>query len=65
MRLTRDNKRAFALFFGLMAWGVYSHYAGKQKKRLTFSRFVIAIVENIGFEPMPSCMPCKRSNQLS
>ena len=22
-------------------------------------------VENIGFEPMASCMPCKRSSQLS
>ena len=22
-------------------------------------------VENIGFEPMTSCMPCKRSSQLS
>ena len=51
--------------FGLMAWGVYSHYASKQKKRLKFSRLVIVLVENIGFEPMTSCMPCKRSNQLS
>ena len=23
------------------------------------------LVENIGFEPMASCMPCKRSSQLS
>ena len=23
------------------------------------------VVENIGFEPMASCMPCKRSSQLS
>ena len=23
------------------------------------------IVENIGVEPMTSCMPCKRSSQLS
>ena len=25
----------------------------------------IVKVENIGFEPMTSCMPCKRSSQLS
>ena len=25
----------------------------------------ITIVENIGVEPMTSCMPCKRSSQLS
>ena len=24
-----------------------------------------SFVENIGFEPMTSCMPCKRSSQLS
>jgi len=23
------------------------------------------VVENIGVEPMTSCMPCKRSSQLS
>ena len=27
--------------------------------------FSIIKVENIGFEPMTSCMPCKRSSQLS
>ena len=27
--------------------------------------FGIAMVENIGVEPMTSCMPCKRSSQLS
>ena len=26
---------------------------------------IIGIVENIGVEPMTSCMPCKRSSQLS
>ena len=37
-----------------------------QKKRLMFiSRPAPQNVENIGFEPMTSCMPCKRSNQLS
>jgi len=25
----------------------------------------VFVVENIGFEPMTSCMPCKRSSQLS
>ena len=25
----------------------------------------VGIVENIGVEPMTSCMPCKRSSQLS
>ena len=49
--------------FGLIAWG--AHNVNKQKKRLKFSRLVIVLVENIGFEPMTSCMPCKRSNQLS
>ncbi len=27
--------------------------------------FLHPYVENIGFEPMTSCMPCKRSSQLS
>jgi hypothetical protein len=26
---------------------------------------VAVVVENIGVEPMTSCMPCKRSSQLS
>jgi hypothetical protein len=30
-----------------------------QPKKLTFK------VENTGFEPVASCMPCKRSSQLS
>ena len=32
---------------------------------LSFSDFSRAKVENIGVEPMTSCMPCKRSSQLS
>ncbi len=38
-------------------------------KRSMGSRFATAhrgvFVENIGIEPMTSCMPCKRSSQLS
>jgi len=26
---------------------------------------LIVVVENTGFEPVTSCMPCKRSSQLS
>ena len=33
--------------------------------RLSSDRNVRSGVENIGFEPMTSCMPCKRSSQLS
>lgn len=29
------------------------------------SRTFVRNVENIGVEPMTSCMPCKRSSQLS
>jgi hypothetical protein len=32
---------------------------------LKINRFGIQKVEIIGFEPMTSCMPCKRSSQLS
>ena len=32
---------------------------------LIINRFGIQKVEIIGFEPMTSCMPCKRSSQLS
>lgn len=36
------------------------------KKGFTKNRkALIIIVENIGVEPMTSCMPCKRSSQLS
>ena len=32
---------------------------------LFFVILIIYLVENIGIEPMTSCMPCKRSSQLS
>ena len=31
----------------------------------TIRKRIGAKVENIGIEPMTSCMPCKRSSQLS
>ncbi len=37
----------------------------KIKKRLSNSDNLFFFVEIIGFEPMTSCMPCKRSSQLS
>jgi hypothetical protein len=38
----------------------------KIKKGFTkFCKALIIKVENIGVEPMTSCMPCKRSSQLS
>jgi hypothetical protein len=38
----------------------------RKKKSLTkFRKALIFNVENIGVEPMTSCMPCKRSSQLS
>ena len=37
----------------------------KIPKLLKINRFGIEKVEIIGFEPMTSCMPCKRSSQLS
>ena len=36
-------------------------YENKKRAMLLHHSFV----ENIGFEPMTSCMPCKRSSQLS
>ena len=33
--------------------------------RFATSLFSVGVVENIGLEPMTSCMPCKRSSQLS
>ena len=30
-----------------------------------FSLLTLKLVENTGFEPVASCMPCKRSSQLS
>jgi hypothetical protein len=39
---------------------VYFH--NEHKKSFTNSE---ALVENIGVEPTTSCMPCKRSSQLS
>ena len=37
--------------------------SGVNKKRAMLLHH--SFVENIGFEPMTSCMPCKRSSQLS
>ncbi len=39
--------------------------AGKQKKPRTKNVSDFLFVENNGFEPSTSCMPCKRSSQLS
>ena len=36
-----------------------------QKCPLYAFEAVFYLVENIGVEPMTSCMPCKRSSQLS
>ena len=38
---------------------------GYNNKRLSEGQSFIYFVENIGIEPMTSCMPCKRSSQLS
>jgi hypothetical protein len=38
--------------------------AGNKKRHLKRYLFYCN-VENIGVEPMTSCMPCKRSSQLS
>ncbi len=40
------------------------HNESPRKWTATPGAFV-ALVENIGLEPMTSCMPCKRSSQLS
>ena len=37
----------------------------KNEKRWTVKPSIFYSVENIGLEPMTSCMPCKRSSQLS
>ena len=37
----------------------------EQKKAWQSSVRLFIVVENIGVEPMTSCMPCKRSSQLS
>ena len=36
-----------------------------KNKYLKYILYIMSIVENIGIEPMTSCMPCKRSSQLS
>ena len=40
-------------------------YENKKSGILTHDEMDSALVENIGFEPMTSCMPCKHSSQLS
>ena len=44
---------------------LYSLACVKMSKILWLRTNVRAGVENIGLEPMTSCMPCKRSSQLS
>ena len=44
---------------------LYSLACVKMSKILWSRTNVRAGVENIGLEPMTSCMPCKRSSQLS
>ncbi len=39
--------------------------AGIKKPPKHSFKWLIINVENIGVEPMTSCMPCKRSSQLS
>ena len=36
-----------------------------KNKYLKYILYIMSIVENNGFEPLTSCMPCKRSSQLS
>lgn len=36
-----------------------------QKKKALRNKYEEPLVENAGFEPAASCMPCKRSSQLS
>ena len=42
----------------VVGWLVYENKKAQPVK-------VGLLVENIGVEPMTSCMPCKRSSQLS
>ena len=37
----------------------------EKAKRIRVSPFLLNLVEHIGVEPMTSCMPCRRSSQLS
>ena len=37
----------------------------KENGNNTFDCTIPALVENTGVEPVTSCMPCKRSSQLS
>jgi hypothetical protein len=43
----------------------YHGFIGKEKGFTIYCKALIFSVENIGVEPMTSCMPCKRSSQLS
>jgi hypothetical protein len=43
----------------------YQSFIRKKKGFTKFRKALIISVENIGVEPMTSCMPCKRSSQLS
>ena len=45
------------------AGSVFSHL--QMEKRKTVIDFPLKRVEDIGVEPTTSCMPCKRSSQLS
>lgn len=45
--------------------GASAHLNGCKKKSRGRLSAAFSFVENIGFEPMTSCMPCKRSSQLS
>ncbi len=38
---------------------------GRNKKAVSILKRPLYLVEDIGVEPTTSCMPCKRSSQLS
>jgi hypothetical protein len=44
---------------------LYQNFISKEKGFTKICKALIIRVENIGVEPMTSCMPCKRSSQLS
>ena len=43
----------------------YQRFLAQKKGTYFLYKCLIIKVENIGVEPMTSCMPCKRSSQLS
>ena len=57
----RSRQFLFVLYWTFM----YKYLQTKKRLIPNQSLAIQNKVENIGFEPMTSCMPCKRSNQLS